>query len=346
MYRACIFCSAALGTNEAIEAFPVGKSLAFDAARGRLWAVCPRCARWNLAPIEERWEAVEDAEKRFRDARLRAQSENVGLAKLPDGTRLIRIGQALPGELAAWRYGEQLVRRRRYHLAATVAGISAATLALGGGVALTALSLGGAWQMYSLGSSLWRRRRDNRVVYRRAADGDSEEVQVLHKHLEQAYLTAASAPDEIEVRIPLAERLTWRVFDGGRAAYIRTDPLALRGVEARLMVGRAMVRINRKGASPTLLGHATDLLASRGSGVEYARSLVEEGSAEPGGSQRLGGLAPAKALALEMALHEETERRALQGELAALEAAWRDAEEIAAIADSLPDDPLPRLKGA
>jgi hypothetical protein len=40
-------------------------------------------------------------------------------------------------------------------------------------------------------------------------------------------------------------------------------------------------------------------------------------------------------LALEMALHEETERAALQGELAALETAWRDAEAVAGISDSL-----------
>jgi hypothetical protein len=44
-------------------------------------------------------------------------------------------------------------------------------------------------------------------------------------------------------------------------------------------------------------------------------------------------------LAVEMALHEESERRALEGELAALEAAWKEAEEIAHIADSLLDDP-------
>jgi hypothetical protein len=44
-----------------------------------------------------------------------------------------------------------------------------------------------------------------------------------------------------------------------------------------------------------------------------------------------------------MALTEESERRALEGELAALEAAWREAEEIAAIADALPDTiQLPR----
>ena len=40
-------------------------------------------------------------------------------------------------------------------------------------------------------------------------------------------------------------------------------------------------------------------------------------------------------LALEMALHEEQERRALHGELKALEARWREAEEIAGISDSL-----------
>ena len=36
-----------------------------------------------------------------------------------------------------------------------------------------------------------------------------------------------------------------------------------------------------------------------------------------------------------MALHEEQERRALEGELWILEQAWKEAEEIAAIADNL-----------
>jgi hypothetical protein len=54
-------------------------------------------------------------------------------------------------------------------------------------------------------------------------------------------------------------------------------------------------------------------------------------------------------LALEMSAHEDAERRALEGELHVLEAAWRDAEEIAKIADDmfLPasvDEELARLK--
>ena len=49
-------------------------------------------------------------------------------------------------------------------------------------------------------------------------------------------------------------------------------------------------------------------------------------------------------------MHEDVERRALEGELAELERAWREAEEIAGIADQLLlpdniDDRLGRLKG-
>ena len=51
--------------------------------------------------------------------------------------------------------------------------------------------------------------------------------------------------------------------------------------------------------------------------------------------QGLYGLPGSHRLALEMALHEEAERRAMQGELKELERAWQDAEEIASISDSL-----------
>jgi hypothetical protein len=40
-------------------------------------------------------------------------------------------------------------------------------------------------------------------------------------------------------------------------------------------------------------------------------------------------------LALEMVTHEDDERRALQGELAALEERWKEAEEIAGISDNM-----------
>ena len=63
MYSHCLVCNADLGTNEAIEHFQVGTRLAFDAAKGLLWVVCRGCERWNLTPIEERWEAIEECER-------------------------------------------------------------------------------------------------------------------------------------------------------------------------------------------------------------------------------------------------------------------------------------------
>ncbi|HJU65747.1 MAG TPA: hypothetical protein VJ596_08730, partial [Gemmatimonadaceae bacterium] len=115
MYRTCVYCNKRLGSNDAIREFPVGRRLAFDAQRGRLWVVCAHCGRWNLTPFEERWEAIEECERRFRGTLLRISSDNVGLAQLKDGLELVRIGRALRPEIASWRYGRyarRLVRAR------------------------------------------------------------------------------------------------------------------------------------------------------------------------------------------------------------------------------------------
>jgi uncharacterized protein with PIN domain len=55
VFTTCLFCHAALGANRELEAFQVGRRLAFDPERGRLWVVCSHCARWNLTPLEIRW---------------------------------------------------------------------------------------------------------------------------------------------------------------------------------------------------------------------------------------------------------------------------------------------------
>src|SRR6184192_2306884 len=119
MYSTCLFCNAKLGANETVEHFPVGGRLAFDAGKGRLWVVCARCTRWNLTPIEERHEAIEECERLFRGTRARVSTGNIGFTRLGDGLELIRIGEPLRPEFAAWRYaGEFLGRRHRSYLAA------------------------------------------------------------------------------------------------------------------------------------------------------------------------------------------------------------------------------------
>ena len=107
MYSACLYCQSYLGRNELLPRFPVGKRLAFDGAKGRLWVICGSCARWNLSPLEERWESIDECERRFRRTRIRVSTDNIGLVELPEGTTLIRIGKPLFPEFAAWRYGRR-----------------------------------------------------------------------------------------------------------------------------------------------------------------------------------------------------------------------------------------------
>ena len=117
MYKTCIYCHRNLGENESVENFPVGRRLAFDAEKGRLWVVCDNCRRWNLTPLEERWEAIEECERYYRDTTIRYSTDNIGLAQLGEGLDLVRIGKPQRPEFAAWRYGRQFMRRRLVRLA-------------------------------------------------------------------------------------------------------------------------------------------------------------------------------------------------------------------------------------
>src|SRR2546423_8303901 len=130
MFASCLFCNGSLGENDSIESFPIGRRLAFDSKKGRLWVVCERCARWNLSPLDERWDAIDQCERGFRSTTLRVSTGNIGLARLADGLELVRIGAPLRPEFAAWRYGTRFNRRRRYTQLAAVSG-AAATVAAG-----------------------------------------------------------------------------------------------------------------------------------------------------------------------------------------------------------------------
>src|ERR1051325_3478570 len=144
MYSTCLF-QASLGKNDAIEHFPIGRRLAYDAAKGRLWVVCRKCARWNLTPLEERWEAIEECERAFSITRLRVSTDNVGLARLGEGLELIRIGKPHRPEFAAWRYGDQFGRRRRKTMVYTgVFGVAAVGHFVSGSILGATLGIAGA----------------------------------------------------------------------------------------------------------------------------------------------------------------------------------------------------------
>jgi hypothetical protein len=109
-------------------------------------------------------------------------------------------------------------------------------------------------------------------------------------------------------------------------------------------------KINDKGARPAQVQDAVKLIEYSGSPDGVFRHQARE--LKRGGSDRAARIAaiskfPIEArLALEMAAHEEQERRAMEGELALLEAAWRQAEEVAKIADELllPESTAERLE--
>ncbi|MDQ3698464.1 MAG: hypothetical protein M3373_10655 [Gemmatimonadota bacterium] len=309
MYTTCTFCFSALGHNESIEHFPFGRRLAFDADRGRLWVVCRRCERWNLTPLEERWEAVEECERRFRATRLRVSTENIGLARLADGLDLVRVGRPQRPELAAWRYGPRLYRRRLR--AAVLVGGAAATGAVLLAAGAAAGVFGGvAWLAFTHGGSLWKHFEQRHVLLRLPHRGRPFYDLTLH---DMAHTRVTPSPDGEPWRLLVSHQ---------------SGELSLGAEEARRTLSLILVRLNWAGASAERVRDAVAWLERYG-GEQELLSRASRGDAP------ISDLMPERRLAIEMALHEEDERRAIEGELGALEAAWRDAEEVAAIADNL-----------
>jgi len=358
MYSTCLFCNKPLGRNETFETFPVGKRLAFDAAKGRLWVVCPSCERWNLTPLEDRWEAIESAEKLFRDARQRVSTDNIGLAKLRDGTTLVRIGAPQRPEFAAWRYGDQFGRRRRRQIAIAGAGIGALSALVIGGVT-AGVGIGGfGWMLARAGGSIIRGNPEGVVAKIRTPTGET--LQVRRRHLlETAITPGTNAPFAIDLRY-IGGGARFEGADAMRIASI-VVPAANRFGGNKQTVAQAVGTIEESGGTegfldrlskvaavttrsnlrPEALGSGAWTLPQSG-GLRWGRiQLGDRRDRWRGGfrgaqwSTGLFGLDPVQRLALEMALHEDAERAALEGELGELERAWQEAEEIAGISDNL-----------
>src|SRR5437016_4346052 len=112
MYRSCAFCNGRLDGDGGPSGLGVGRRLAFDEWKGRLWVICPRCARWNLAPLDDRLERIEAVARAAHTGRVAAASEQVALVRW-QGYDLVRVGKPPRVEFATWRYGERLRARRR-----------------------------------------------------------------------------------------------------------------------------------------------------------------------------------------------------------------------------------------
>lgn len=307
--RRCLFCHAHTARNEVLEHLQTGERVAFDSSRGRLWVVCWRCGGWSLVPFESRWEALEECEAAFRAATQRYSSGEIGIAEIPGGLNLIRIGTPLPGEFAAWRYGERFRRRRvKSWVRASLAGAAGIGLLAGAGVA----AAGGASVVligygYLLASA-WFRQDPGRVVARlpksagRALPLTNRDLRFLRPVPEKSELGWALDTQE-------DERLT--------------------GAAATVGLGLVLPLLNRWGGSPDDREHALRILEDAGGPEGYVAG-VGKWSLTP-----FKSVAKPDRLALEMAMNDEIESERLEGELELLRQAWREAEEVAAIADSL-----------
>lgn len=332
MYSRCLFCSAPLGANHAIEDLPVGRRLAFDQARGRLWVVCRVCARWNLTPIDDRWEAIEACERQFRDTRVRVSTDNIGLAQLPEGLELVRIGKPLRSEFAAWRYGRHFLRR---HGRKPLLAVSRATLiGLGPALALTlgpAAAFGYAMVAGAAAVGLWK-------LPATTLETRGEEFQVTHTQLQTAALVSRED-------LPEGWGLLLRHLPDHRVhaptifrAPLPRAPLLLTGAEARLAVADLLPRLNPVGGDAETVQEAVAWLDALGGPEAAFASIARSTHVRPAlraGSTTMASLHDSVRLALEMAAHESEEQRALAGELSALTWMWRREERLASIADRL-----------
>lgn len=337
MYSTCLFCNGPLGNNELVETFPVGRRVAFDAAKGRLWVVCVHCGRWNLSPIEERYEAIEACERLYRGTTVRISTDNVGLARLSEGLELVRVGKPLRPEFAAWRYADEFFsRRHRAKLQAglTVAAGAGASVGLGAVLGPISMAAGSASiiafpavVMAMIGLPVW-----GSAVAREYMQFD----RVLGRFKVGKRL--------ITVRAKHAKSVDLGFYDGDATLGLQHDRghVTLTGTRAVHATTVLLANANRGGASNKSVQSAVQQIESAGDSNGY----LTEASRRNGWRsmkvvsvladyRQLGpmNLSPTERLALEMAVHEETERRAAEGELQALREAWEEAERIAAIVD-------------
>jgi hypothetical protein len=344
MYRTCIFCHAPLGANEALENFPVARRVAFDAERGRLWAVCGACERWNLSPIETRWEAIEEAERLYRDTRTRVATEQIGLARVADGTGLVRIGRPLRPEFAAWRYGDQFGRRaRRFWTGAGVLGVTGAAAA--GLVMASAPVLVGLIPLAAQLALIAARRAPGsggRARQAQLAMTDERGEKILTP--KDAIVRARILPGERDwaLELGLAE-----IYQTTQNDPFRVDrKVTVRGGAAVRALGTMLPSANRAGGSRAEVQSAVARIEAAGDPERYFRQSELDARSLGWGYRELWQMPAEVRLALEMSAHEDSERRALEGELEVLEQQWRDAEAIAAVADTLaiPPEVERRLK--
>jgi len=307
MYTTCAFCNGAFSGDGGPSGLGVGRRLAFDEWRGRLWVICGSCSRWNLAPLDERLERIEALARAGAQGAIVASTEQVSLIRWGPYD-LVRVGRPPRIEYATWRYGERLKARRReqlkYVVPLTVAAMGAAVavnVAAGGSVGVF------VWQIPNLARSAY-----TGIVGWRSVRLDDPPVcahcgtvmTVRARHLQRARLvTDARARMSLLLVCPAC----------------RHEGAQLEGPDAQAALRRGLTYLNLAKSGRQKALDAATIVDRAGGADALVHGMAREGA-------MLRSLRPDRRLALEMAIDE-------QAEVEELERQWRVAEETAAIAD-------------
>ena len=305
--------------------------------------ICTTCARWNLSPLDERWDVIESCERLYRDSPKRMSTDQVGLAKLKEGIILVRIGDPVFPEYASWRYGRLFTRRDRSALFSTQAGgaaVIATLLLLGGPVAVLSGAGATAFAMYHLGRIGIRRATGlHRLGVVPLADGSTQVLDVARARRARVVATAdggwtlavpefrnSTGLESIETLLTEEEANDAYGRIGGRRTF---DLIAPASAEA--VARRVMPVVNAAGGDDDMVKGASKLHEQWEGRIGETVSKLVTFQRKP---MPLAG-DPHLSLAFEMSVYEDQERRWLQTELYLLKAAWKEAERLAAIADDL-----------
>jgi hypothetical protein len=327
MYSTCLFCTRNLASNEVLETLPIGRRIAFDASQGRLWVICGSCARWNLVPFDDRLETIDACEALFRDTRTRFSTDNIGIARLREGLELVRIGPALRPEFAAWRYGDRFASRRMRNM------IVGGTLIAGGVGALIGMqALIGSMAAYQFmiqgGVSAWQKRR---IATRFTLEEGGEPLTLSRRDVTESSIRRLNNGKGFGVSVPSRLGVRGRFCDGSRPA----ERVLLTGRDAITALGQILPVVAGTAGSRKQVASAVAIV-ERSPALDQMLTSIDPFTANyaimPG---KIAEFSAESRLALEMLANEQAERSWLEGELKLLERQWRDAERLAAIADSL-----------
>ncbi len=269
--------------------------------------VCPRCSRWNLTPFDDRLERIDAVARAASQGRIAASTQQVALIRW-ERYDLVRVGKPPRVELATWRYGERLRNRQRERMKVvvplTVAAIGlgiAANVAAGGGFGVV------VWNVHRLADRfyVWLvGGRKVQLIEPPICAHCGTLMQLRARHVQYARIV----PDRhAEMAVLLS------------CPKCRQEGTQLTGTDAIQVLRQGLTYMNLDKGGRRRAEDAAREVDQAGGADQLVRDIARR-------ELPLRSLRAERGLALEMAVDE-------RAEVEELERQWKEAEEIADIAD-------------